>query len=116
MAQNKDNAGQAHRDMRLATMMTHINTTQKMIEFKMTMWEQMGDVPTKDSLFLSITSLMDKVKDLHTQLEAIGVETQTGNSIVLSVLSTATASMGLSVDGRRTVEKKTSGESASDYM
>ncbi len=49
VAQNKDNAGQAHRDMRLATVMKHINTTQKMIKFKMTMCEQMLDVPTKDS-------------------------------------------------------------------
>ncbi len=37
MAQNKDNAGQAHRDMRLAMVMKCINTTQKMIEFKMSM-------------------------------------------------------------------------------
>ncbi len=32
MAQNKDNAGQAHRDMRLATIMKRINTTPKMID------------------------------------------------------------------------------------
>ena len=116
VAQNKDNAGQAHRDMRLATVMKHINTTQKMIKFKMTMWEQMLDIPTKDSLFVSITSLMDKVEDLNTQLGAVWEETRTGNLIVLSVLSTAAASMGLSIDGNRTVREKTSGESNSDYM
>ncbi len=73
MTQHKDNANQAHRDMRLATVMKRINKTQKVIVIKMTMWERMGDVPTKDGLFLYITSLIDKVEDLNTQLEAICV-------------------------------------------
>jgi hypothetical protein len=73
MAQNKGNADQAHRDMmRLVTVMKRIKTTPKMIELKMTMWERMIDVSTKDSLFVSIALLMDKVKELNRQLEAIG--------------------------------------------
>ncbi len=82
----------------------------------MKMWEQMLDVPTKDSLFVSITSLMDKVKDLNSHLEAIGEETRTGNPIVLSVLSKAAASMWLSNVDSKTAGKKTSRESNSDYM
>jgi hypothetical protein len=116
MAQNKDNFDQAHRDMRLATIMKSVNTTQKMIEFKMTLWERMLDITTKDSLFVSISSLMDKLEDLNSQLEAIGKETRTGNPIVLSVLSNAAASMGLSNVDSRPAGKKTSGESGSDYM
>jgi hypothetical protein len=34
MAQNKDNADQAHRDMRSARIMKHIDTTQKMIDLE----------------------------------------------------------------------------------
>ncbi len=93
-----------------------INTTQKMIDWKMTMWERMLDVTTKDGLFVSISSLMDKVEDLNSQLEAIGEETCTGNPIVLSVLLNAAASMGLSNVDSSPVGKKTSGESNSDYM
>ena len=37
MAQNKDNADQAHRDMWLATDMKCIDITHKMIDSKMTM-------------------------------------------------------------------------------
>ncbi len=65
---------------------------------------------------MSITSLMDKVEDLNTKLKAIGEGMRISNPIVLSVLSTAAASMGLSIDGNRTVREKTSGESNSDYM
>ncbi len=87
-----------------------------MIEFKMMMWEWMLDVTTKDSLFVSITSLMDKVEDLNSQLEAIGEETCTEIPIVLSALSNSATSMGLSNVDSKTVGKKTSGESDSDHM
>jgi hypothetical protein len=85
-----------------------------MIEFKMTMWEGMLDVTTKDSLFVSISSFMDKVEDLNSQLEAIGEETRTGNPFVLSVLSNTAASMGLNNVDRRLAGEKTSGENSDD--
>ncbi len=116
MAQNKDNADQAHRNMRLATIMKRINTTQKMIDWKMTIWEWMVDVTTKDSLFVSISSLMDKVEDLNSQLEAMGEEMRTGNPNVLNVLLNAAKSMGLSNVDSKPAGKKTSGESDSNYM
>jgi hypothetical protein len=116
MAQNKDNADQAHRDMGLATIMKRIDTTQKMIDWKMTMWKWMDDVTTKDSLFVSISSLMNKVEDLNSQQEAICEEMRTGNPIVLSVLSNAAKSMGLSNVDSRPAGKKTSRESNSDNM
>ena len=42
MAQNKDSAAQAHRDMQLVTIMKRAELTQKMLEIKMGMWEKMG--------------------------------------------------------------------------
>ncbi len=56
------------------------------------------------------------MEDLNSQLEAIGKGTHTGNPIVLSVLSKAAASMGLSNIDSRTAGKKTSRESDSDCM
>jgi hypothetical protein len=76
----------------------------------------MVDITAKDGLFVSISSLMDKVEDLNSQLEAIGEETRTGNPIVLSVLLNAAKSMGLSNVDSRPAGKKTSRESDSDYM
>jgi hypothetical protein len=95
MAQNKDIADQAHRDMRLATIMICINTTHKMIELKMTMWERMTNTPPKNSLFATINLLMDNVEDLNMQLEAIGEKTLFANLIVLSILSSVAVAMGL---------------------
>ncbi len=82
----------------------------------MTMWERMLDVTTKDSLFVSISSLMDKMEDLNSQLEAIGEDRHTGNPIVLNVLSNTAASMGLSNVDSRPAGGKMSRESDSDYM
>ncbi len=59
---------------------------------------------------------MDKEEDLNGQLEAMGEETRTGNPVVLSVLSNAAKSIGLSNVDTRPAGKKTSGESDSDYM
>jgi hypothetical protein len=87
-----------------------------MIDWKMRMWERMVDVTTKDSLFLSIPSLMDKVEDLNSQLEPIGEETGPGKPIVLSVLLNAAKFMGLNNVDSRPAGKKTSRESNSDYM
>ena len=78
------------------------------------MWERMVEVTTKDGLLVSISSLMDKVEELNSQLEAIGEETHKGNPIVLSVLLNAAKSMGLSNVDSRSAGKKTSGESNCD--
>ncbi len=108
MAQNKDSAAQAHRDMRLVTIMKRAELTQKMIEMKMSMWEKMGDGDAKDKIYESIQDLFDKSEDLQTQLQDIGLEEQVFNPIVLSVLSNVATSMGLS-------NGKLSGEDESDY-
>jgi hypothetical protein len=70
------------------------------------MWERMVEVTTKDGLLVSISSLMDKVEELNSQLEAIGEEMHTENPIVLSVLSNAAASIGLSNADSRPAGKK----------
>ncbi len=65
---------------------------------------------------MSFTLLMDNVEDLNLQLGAIGEEPRTANLIVLSILLTAAVSMGLTIDGGRSVGRKMSGESNSNYM
>jgi hypothetical protein len=109
MAQNEDSAAQAHRDLRVVTIMKRAELTQKMIQMKMTMWEKMVDGEDKDIIYESIHLLFEKAEDLETQLQEVGSEERVCNPIVLSVLSNVATSMGLSF-------LKTSGETESDYM
>jgi hypothetical protein len=108
MAQNEDSAAQAHRDLRVVTIMKRAELTQKMIQMKMTMWEKMVDGEDKDIMYESIHELFEKAEDLETQLQEVGSEERVCNPIVLSVLSNVATSMGLS-------SLKTSGETESDY-
>jgi hypothetical protein len=108
MAQNEDSAAQAHRDLRVVTIMKRAELTQKMIQMKMTMWEKMVDGEDKDVMYESIHELFVKAEDLESQLQEVGSEERVCNPIVLSVLSNVATSMGLS-------SLKTSGETESDY-
>jgi hypothetical protein len=108
MAQNEDSAAQAHRDLRVVTIMKRAELTQKMIQMKMTMWEKMVDGVAKENLYGSIHDLFVKAEDLENQLQEVGSEERVCNPIVLSVLSNVATSMGLS-------SLKTSGETESDY-
>ena len=108
MAQNEDSAAQAHRDLRVVTIMKRAELTQKMIQMKMTMWEKMVDGAAKEIMYGSIHELFVKAEDLETQLQEVGSEERVCNPIVLSVLSNVATSMGLS-------SLKTSGETESDY-
>ena len=80
MAQNEDSAPQAHRDMRLVTIMKRAEMTQKMIEIKMSMWEKMGSGVFKDKILESIENLFVQSEDLQTQLQEIGSQ---GKSVYL---------------------------------
>jgi len=108
MAQNEDSAAQAHRDLRIITIMKRAELTQKMIQMKMTMWEKMVDGVAKESMYESIQELFVKSEDLETQLQEVGSEERVCNPIVLSVLLNVATSMGLS-------SSKTSGETEGDY-
>ena len=108
MAQNEDSATQAHRDLRVVTIMKRAELTQKMIQMKMTMWEKMVDGAAKERMYELIHELFVKSEDLETQLQEVGSEERVCNPIVLSVLSNVATSMGLS-------SLKTSGETESDY-
>ena len=85
MAQNKDRAAQAHRDMRLVRIMKRAELTQKMIEIKMSMWEKMGSGVFKDKILESIENLFVQLEDLQTQLQEIGLQECVSNPIVVSV-------------------------------
>jgi hypothetical protein len=108
MAQNEEGAAQAHRDMRLVTIMKRAELTQKMIEMKMSMWEKRIAGAANRKIYESIQGLFDKAEDLQTQLQDMGSEERVCNPILLSVLSTVATSMGLG-------SGKTSGEVESDY-
>ena len=108
MAQNEDSAAQAHRDLRIITIMKRAELTQKMIQMKITMWEKMVDGAAKEIMYESIHKLFVTSEELETQLQEVGSEERVCNPIVLSVLSNVATSMGLS-------SLKTSGETESDY-
>ena len=112
MAQNEDSAAQAHRDMRLVTIMKRAELTQKMIEMKMSMCEKMIDSVAKEKIYESIQGLFERAEDLQTQLQDVGSEERVCNPIVLRVLSTVATSMGLNFG--KTSSGKTSGGVASD--
>ncbi len=96
MAQNEDSASQAHRDLRVVTIMKRAELTQKMIQMKMTMWEKMVDGVAKERMYESIHDFFVKSDNLETQLQEVGSEERVCNPIVLSVLSNVATSMGLS--------------------
>jgi len=108
MAQNEDSAAQAHRYLRVVTIMKRAELTQKMIQMKMTMWEKMVDGEAKERMYESIHELFVKSEDLETQLQEVGSEERVCNPIVLSVLSNVATSMGLS-------SLKTSHKTEGDY-
>ena len=74
MAHNKDSTKQAHCDMHLVTMMKRAELTPKIVEMKMSKWEKMGYEDAKDKFYQSIQDLFDKLEDLQTQLQELGLE------------------------------------------
>jgi tape measure domain-containing protein len=93
MAQNEDDANQRHRDMCMMMLMKQIESTERLIEFKMKNLERMG----VDS-FDGINNLMDKLEQLNADLEIMMGEVRSINPIVGNVLENAAKSMGLTVD------------------
>ena len=93
MAQNEDAANQHHRDMRMMMLTKQIESTERLIEFKMKMSERMG----LDS-FDGINNLMDKLEQLNADLEIMMGEVRSINPIVGNVLENVAKSMGLTVD------------------
>jgi hypothetical protein len=97
MAQNENDANQLHREMCMMMLMMmlikQIESTERLIEFKMKMLERMGV-----DLFDGINNLMDKLKRLNADLEIMMGEVRSINLIVGNVLENAVKSMGLTVD------------------
>ncbi len=93
MAQNEDDANQRHRDMRMMMLTKQIESTERLIEFKMKMSERMGL-----ESFDGINNLMDKLERLNADLEIMMGEGWSINPIVGNVLGNAAKSMGLTVD------------------
>ncbi len=70
-----------------------IESTERLIEFKMKMSERMGL-----DLFDGITNLMDKLEQLNADLEIMMGEVWSINPIIGNVLENVAKSMGLTVD------------------
>ncbi len=92
MAQNEDDANQHHRDMRMMMLTKQIESTERLIEFKMKMSERMGI-----DLFDGINNLMDKLERMNADLEIMMGEVWSINPIVGNMLENAAKSMGLTV-------------------
>ncbi len=92
MAQNEDDANQCHSKMRMMMLTKQIESTERLIKFKMKMLERMG----VDS-FDGINNLMDKLEQMNVNLEIMMGEVQSINPIVGKVLENAAKSMGLTV-------------------
>ncbi len=79
--------------MRMMMLMKQIESTERLIEFKMKMSERMGL-----DLFDGINNLMDKLEQLNADLEIMMGEVRSINPIVGNVFENAAKSMVLTVD------------------
>jgi hypothetical protein len=93
MAQNKDDAIQQHRDMRMVMLTKQIKSTERLIELKIKMSDRMGGGGSE-----AIETLMDKLDNLSANLVSMMSEVRVTNPIVGNVLANATKAMGLESD------------------
>jgi hypothetical protein len=111
LAQNEDNADQQHADWWLMATIKQIESESKTNQHKNENDGSNGGWRIKEAVFMSITSLMDKVEQLNEELALLGNKKRSTNPIVDRVLLHGAESMGLKDRGT-----KTSGEEDSDYV
>jgi hypothetical protein len=95
MAQNKDDAGQRHRDMLLMMITKQIESTERLVELKLKTSERMSSGGSVAQVFLLINLLMEKFERLNEDLETMMNKKRTTNPIVGTVLVMAAKAMGL---------------------
>jgi phage-related protein len=95
MAQNKDDAIQQHRDMRMVMASKQIKSTERLIELKIKMSDRMGGGGSE-----AIETVMDKLENLSANLDSMMSEVRVTNPIVRNVLANATKAMGLESDAK----------------
>ncbi len=95
MAQNKDDAVQRHRDMRMVMLSKQIESTERLIELKIKMSDRVGGGGSE-----AIETLMDKLENLSANLDSMMSEVRVTNPIVGNVLANATKAMGMESDAK----------------
>jgi hypothetical protein len=95
MAQNKDDAIQQHRDMRMVMLSKQIKSTERLIELKIKISDRMGGGGLE-----AIETLMDKLENLSANLDSMMSKVRVANPIVGNVLANATKAMGLESDAK----------------
>ena len=95
MAQNKDDAKQRHRDMRMLMSTKQIESTEWLVELKLKTSARMSLGGSEAQVNFVINLLMEKLEGLHGVLETMMEQTRTTNPIIGDVLSMAAKAMGL---------------------
>jgi hypothetical protein len=95
LAQNKDDAIQRHRDIRMVMLTKQIESTERLIELKIKMSDRMGGGGLVANCFTAIHTLMDKLEKLNADLDSMMSEVRATNPIVGNVLVNAAKTMGL---------------------
>ena len=95
MAQNEDDAVQRHRDLRMVMLTKSIESTERLVDLKMKMYDRMGDAGGDTYSLTGIHLLMEKLEQLNADLETMVSEVRFTNPIVGNVLDNAKIAMGL---------------------
>ncbi len=95
MAQNKDDAVQRHRDLRMVMLTKSIESTERLVDLKMKMYDRMGEAGGDTYSLTGINLLMEKLEQLNADLETMVSEVMLTNPIVGNVLDNAKIAMGL---------------------
>jgi hypothetical protein len=95
MAQNKDDAVQRHRDLRMVMLPKSIESTERLVDLKMKMYDRMGEAGSDTYSLTAINKHMEKLEQLNTDLETMVSEVRLTNPIVGNVLDNAKIAIGL---------------------
>ena len=95
MAQNEDDAVQRHRDLRMVMLTKSIESTERLVDLKMKMYDRMGEAGGDTYSLTGINLLMEKLEQLNADLETMVSEVRLTNPIVGNVLDNAKIAMGL---------------------
>ena len=95
MTQNEDDAVQCHRDMRMVMLTKSIESTERLVELKMKMYDRMGVEGSETTSLTAINLLIKKLEQLNADLVSMVLEVRLTNPIVGNVLDNAKIAMGL---------------------
>jgi hypothetical protein len=95
MAHNEDNAGQRHCDLRMVMLTKSIESSERLIDLKMKMYDRVGRDKSDTYSLMAINLLIYKLEQLNSDLDSMVLEVRLTNPIVGNVLYNAKIAMGL---------------------